>query len=139
MTAAYYTHSAFRTLWRLGIHEVEVLRSEFEAHGYDLMMPRGPVVRHIQFKTGTARRPGTVSLARVLAEKPSGCAIWIRLDREINMGPYFWFGGAPGQPLPAIEGYPNPALNSQAATSCFSSSRISIRGQEVSWGIPFVG
>ncbi|MFQ3254412.1 MAG: hypothetical protein ACI9U6_002716 [Loktanella salsilacus] len=23
------------------------------------------------------------------------------------MGPYFWFGGAPGQPLPLIDDYPN--------------------------------
>nr|WP_015063351.1 hypothetical protein [Paracoccus marcusii]AFQ90350.1 hypothetical protein [Paracoccus marcusii] len=121
MTAAHYTHStlreriaehvfvgdALRTLWRLGTHDVEVLRSEFDAHGYDLVMARGPVVRHIQFKTGTAQRPPKVSLARVLAEKPSGCAIWIRLDQDLNMGPYFWFGGAPGQPLPAIDGYPN--------------------------------
>lgn len=121
MTAEHYTHStlreriaehvfvgeALRTLWRLGIHDVEVLRSEFDAHGYDLVMSRGPVVRHIQFKTGTAKRPPKVSLPRVLAEKPSGCAIWIRLDHELNMGPYFWFGGAPGKPLPAIDGYPN--------------------------------
>lgn len=121
MTAAHYTHStlreriaehvfvgdALRTLWRLGIHDVEVLRSEFDAHGYDLVMARGPVVRHIQFKTGTAKRPSKVSLARVLAEKPSGCAIWMRLDQDLNMGPYFWFGGVPGQPLPAIDGYPN--------------------------------
>lgn len=100
MTAAHYTHStlreriaehvfvgdALRTLWRLGIHDVEVLRSEFDAHGYDLVMARGPIVRHIQFKTGTARRPSKVSLARVLAEKPSGCAIWMRLDQELNRG-----------------------------------------------------
>jgi len=31
---------------------VEVLRSEFDAHGYHLVMARGPIVRHIQFKTG---------------------------------------------------------------------------------------
>ncbi len=31
---------------------VEVLRSEFDAHGYHLVMARGPFVRHIQFKTG---------------------------------------------------------------------------------------
>ena len=121
MTAAHFIHStlreriaehvfvgdALRTLWCLGIHDVEVLRSEFDAHGYDLVMARGPVVRHIQFKTGTTRKPAKVSLARVLAEKPSGCAIWMRLDQDLSMGPYFWFGGSPGQPLPAINGYPN--------------------------------
>lgn len=121
MTDAHYTHSTLReriaehvfvgdtlrTLWRLGIHDVEVLRSEFDAHGYDLVMARGPIVRHIQFKTGTAKKPSKVSLARVLAEKPSGCAIWMRLNDDLAMGPYFWFGGAPGQPLPAISSYPN--------------------------------
>lgn len=121
MTNEHYTHltlreriaehvfvgDALRTLWQLGIHNVEVLRSEFDAHGYDLVMARGSVVRHIQFKTSTAKKPSKVSLARVLAEKPSGCAIWMRLDQDLNMGPYFWFGGLPGWPLPAIDGYPN--------------------------------
>jgi hypothetical protein len=121
MTEAHYTHStlreriaehvfvgdALRALWRLGIHDVEVLRPEFDAHGYDLVMARGRVVRHIQFKTGTARRPARVSLARVLAEKPSGCAIWMRLGPGLEMGPYFWLGGAPGEPLPPIAGYAN--------------------------------
>jgi hypothetical protein len=121
MTTAHYIHStlreriaehvfvgdALRTLWRLGVHDVEVLRSEFDAHGYDLVMARGAIVRHIQFKTGTSKSPPKVSLARVLAEKPSGCAIWMRLDDDLSMGPYFWFGGRPGQPLPAIDGYPN--------------------------------
>ena len=121
MTEANYTHStlreriaehvfvgdALRALWRLGVHDVEVLRPEFDAHGYDLVMARGPVVRHIQFKTGTTRRPRKASLARVLAEKPSGCAIWMRLGPGLEMGPYFWLGGAPGEPLPPIAGYPN--------------------------------
>jgi hypothetical protein len=31
---------------------VEVLRSEFDAHGYDLVLARGHTVRHIQLKTG---------------------------------------------------------------------------------------
>jgi hypothetical protein len=121
MTGASYTHStlrerivehvfvddALRALWRLGVHNVEVLRPEFDAHGYDLVMAQGLVVRHIQLKTGNARRPAKVSLARVLAEKPSGCAIWIRLGPELEMGPYFWLGGSPSAPLPPIAGYPN--------------------------------
>ncbi|MFN3538407.1 MAG: hypothetical protein ACK4Y4_13265 [Brevundimonas sp.] len=102
MTDTHYTYSALReriaehifvgdairTLWWLGILDVEVLRSEFDAQGYDLVMARRPVVRHIQFKTRIA--------------------IWIRLDQDLNMGPYFWFGGAPGQPLPVIDGYGAP-------------------------------
>jgi len=51
-----------RFLWRSGVVDVEVLRSEFDAHGYDLLMTRGRIVRHIQFKTGTSKKPGDVSV-----------------------------------------------------------------------------
>lgn len=102
-----FVGDALRRLWQLGVHDVEVLRSEFDAHGYDLVMARGHVVRHIQFKTGTAKKPTRVSLSRALSDKPSGCAIWIRVDAALKMGPYFWFGGAPGQKLPPIEQYDN--------------------------------
>jgi hypothetical protein len=103
-----FVGEALRTLWRWGIVNVEVLRSEFDAHGYDLVMARRRVVRHIQFKTGTSRRPGDVSVAWALAGKPSGCLIWIRVTDGLDMGPYFWFGGAPGSPLPSLESYEIP-------------------------------
>ncbi len=103
-----FVGEALRTLWRWGVVNVEVLRPEFDAHGYDLVMARRRVVRHIQFKTGTSRRPGDVSVAVALAGKPSGCLIWIRVTDGLDMGPYFWFGGAPGRPLPPIEGYEIP-------------------------------
>lgn len=92
MTAAHYTHSTLReriaehvfvddtlrTRWRLGIHDVEVLRSEFDAHSYDLVMARGPIVRHIQFESGTAkdlrRSPWHGCLQKSRAAAPSGCA-----------------------------------------------------------------
>ena len=35
-----FVGDALRALWRLGGHDVEVLRSEFDAHGYDLVMAR---------------------------------------------------------------------------------------------------
>jgi hypothetical protein len=99
---------ALRALWRQGIVDVEVLRPEFDAHGYDLVMARGSIVRHIQFKTGTARGPGDVSVALALADKPSGCVIWIHVAEDLRLGPFFWFGGLPGAPLPAIAHYPHP-------------------------------
>src|ERR1700722_12179872 len=71
-----FVGEALRTLWRHGVFDAEVLRSEFDAHGYDLVMGRGKVVRHIQFKTGVRDRPQKVSVALALADKPSGCVIW---------------------------------------------------------------
>ncbi|HUW99181.1 MAG TPA: hypothetical protein VMV40_10175, partial [Acidiferrobacter sp.] len=58
---------ALRSLWNLGIVDVEVLRAEFDAYGYDLVMARGRIVRHIQFKTGTSPKPGHVSVSQALS------------------------------------------------------------------------
>jgi hypothetical protein len=103
-----FVGEALRTLWRLGVRDVEVLRSEFDAHGYDLVLDRGRVVRHIQFKTGTQKRPTRVSIGLSLAEKPSGCVVWIKVSADLEMGPYFYFGAAAGEPLPAIADFEIP-------------------------------
>jgi hypothetical protein len=103
-----FVGEALRTLWRRGIVDVEVLRPEFDAHGYDLVIARGDIIRHIQLKTGTPKKPSDVSIPSSLSEKPSGCVVWIHVSHGLDLGPYFWFGGLPGQPLPAIEDYTVP-------------------------------
>ena len=116
-TAIHYQHSslrerivehvfvgdALREFWRQGVTNVEVLRSEFDAYGYDLVMSYGPVVRHIQFKASTKKKPYKVSIARSLFEKPSGCVIWIGVSSDLHLGPFYWLGGQPGQPLPMAD------------------------------------
>jgi hypothetical protein len=103
-----FVGDALRTLWRRGVVDVEVLRSEFDAHGYDLVMARGKIIRHIQFKTGTSRKPGNVSVSQSLADKSSGCVVWIKVAADLDMGPFFWFGAGPGEPLPSMGHYPSP-------------------------------
>src|SRR6516162_7201135 len=80
-----FVGDALRNLWRRGVIDVEVLRSEFDAHGYDLVMGRGRIVRHIQFRTGKSRKPGDTSISLALAGKPSGCVIWIRVAANLEM------------------------------------------------------
>jgi hypothetical protein len=103
-----FVGEALRTLWLRGVVDVEVLRSEFDAHGYDLAMAHRQTVRHIQFKTGKSAKPGDVSISMALADKPSGCVLWIRVSDKLDMGPFFWFGDLPGKPLPPIDIYPSP-------------------------------
>ncbi|MCP1174498.1 hypothetical protein [Ralstonia chuxiongensis] len=96
---------ALRRLWQRGITEVEVLRSEFDAGGYDLVMSYGAIVRHIQFKAivvGGSRTSITANLN--LTQKPSGCILWIVVTPALDFHSYLWFGSAPGQPLPDISG-----------------------------------
>jgi len=98
-----FVGEALRKLWQLKIGDVEVLRSEVDADGYDLVMSYRKIVRHIQFKT--VRDDGKAANVKVslkLMEKPSGCVVWIVVDDELNLKAYRWFGDAPGKPLPDI-------------------------------------
>jgi hypothetical protein len=98
-----FVGDALRELWRDGVTDVEVLRSEFDAHGYDLVMSRGHIVRHIQFKASTRGKPSRVSVSRSLFEKPSGCVVWIRVSADLKLEPFYWLGGKPGKPLSASD------------------------------------
>lgn len=103
-----FVGEALRWLWCRGVTDVEVLRSEFDAFGYDLVMTRGPIQRHIQFKTGLGAKPVRVSVGDALAAKPSGCVIWIAITPELDLGPFWWFGAPPGEPLPDMSGLRRP-------------------------------
>jgi len=96
-----FVGAALKCLWNAGIVDAEILRSEFDGFGYDLVLTKGEVVRHIQLKSGLERK--AVGISRLLAEKPSGCVIFIQITDGLDMGPYYWFGGAARSPLPAIE------------------------------------
>lgn len=98
---------ALRRLWQLGIGDVEVLRSEFDAGGYDIVMCRGAITRHIQLKTLIAGgKAKTIKANLRLMDKPSGCVIWIIVSSALNLESFLWFGAAPGEPLPDIRAFP---------------------------------
>jgi hypothetical protein len=95
---------ALRTLWREGIFDVEILRSEFDAFGYDLVIERGPVTRHVQLKAGLGK-PGGVGVSESLAAKRSGCVVYVQISAGLDLGPFYWFGDLPDAPLPPISGF----------------------------------
>jgi hypothetical protein len=98
-----FVGDALRLLWRRGVTDVEVLRSEFDAGGYDLVMSYRKIVRHIQFKTVSVDgKAASVKINLKLAEKPSGCVIWMVVTPALEIQSYLWFGGKPGEPLPDI-------------------------------------
>jgi hypothetical protein len=96
-----FVGEALRRLWKYGATDVEVLRSEFDAGGYDLVMSYRGIVRHIQFKSVTDRgKAAAVNVSLKLMEKPSGCVIWIVVSPdELELKSYRWLGAQPGQPL----------------------------------------
>jgi hypothetical protein len=82
----------------------EVLRSEFDAFGYDIVIEANGVLRHIQLKaTIAAGARKSVDVQLVLGAKPGGCVVWIFVDpTTLALGPYLWLGGDPGDPLPPL-------------------------------------
>jgi len=91
-------------MWRSGRHDIEVLKSEVDRHGYDVVLESDGIVRHIQLKSRF--RGSTVSQVDIntkLLAKPGGCVIWIEFESEtLSLEKFYWFGGAPGTPLPAL-------------------------------------
>ena len=87
---------------------VEVLRSEIDTSGYDLLLECNGVIRHVQLKnsiTGSKTAYQKINIA--LAEKASGCVVWLMREEDesknrVNLK-YLYFGDIPGRPLPSLE------------------------------------
>lgn len=82
----------------------EVLRSDVDSHGHDLVIEATGVVRHIQLKAMIAegKRAGVTINSR-LSRKPSACVIWMTYNPDaFELLSFGWFGGAPGEPLPSL-------------------------------------
>lgn len=93
-----------RHLWCNGVREIELLRAEVDAGGYDLVLECNGVGRHIQLKAShRSAKTGSVSVNTKLARKPNGCVIWIFFDPiTLELGPFLWFGGPAGERLPDL-------------------------------------
>lgn len=93
-----------RYMWKRGPVIVDILKPQVDRAGYDLVLECNSVIRHVQLKTSHAdARTAHVSVHLQLGAKPSGCVIWYRFDPDsLGLGPYYWFGGPPGGPLPSI-------------------------------------
>jgi hypothetical protein len=116
-----------RLLWRRNTLDVEVLRAEVDRGGYDLVLECNNVLRHIQFKSShRGAKTSEVTVNLKLADKPSGCVIWVLFDQEtLQLGPYLWFGGAPGLRLPALGD--KIARHSKADSSGHKAERPNLR------------
>lgn len=89
-----------REMWKRG-KQMDILRSHTDRNGYDILLEVDGVERHVQLKASfvgatTARQKVNVKLA----EKPSGCVIWVRFDQStLELVDFLWFGSAAGQPI----------------------------------------
>src|SRR5438105_9695669 len=83
---------------------IEVLRSEVDDSGYDVVLVSGASTRHIQLKSsreGSKTSEQTINIR--LAERPSGCVVWLFFTEDRAAGKlrlrYEFFGGHPDEKL----------------------------------------
>ncbi|MGR3485534.1 MAG: hypothetical protein ACU0BF_09325 [Paracoccaceae bacterium] len=80
---------------------IEVMRAATDAFGYDLVLSEGAITRHVQLKASVSGgRAASQKIGISLAEKASGCVIWIEVESDTLIPTGFrWFGGAPNRPI----------------------------------------
>jgi hypothetical protein len=102
-----FSGEIMRHLWTKGFSQVEVLKSQVDNNGYDLILEANGATRHVQLKSSHHEAATSRINTHVqLAEKPSGCIIWIYFAPDtLALGPFLWFGGKPGEPLPDLSGF----------------------------------
>lgn len=102
-----FAGAVMRHLWLSGFTRLEMLKSQVDDSGYDLILEANSVVRHIQLKASHQESATSrVSLNDALGRKPSGCVIWMSFDsRTLDFDHFLWFGGEPGKKLPDLDGF----------------------------------
>ena len=118
-----FVGDCLRRLWVRGIPDAEVLRADVDGAGYDIVFEVRGVLRHIQLKAShSSGAAAGQTINGKLATKPSGCVVWIRFDENLALGPFYWFGGPPGEPLPSVLSLKR-ARHTQANAEGFKAER----------------
>lgn len=94
-----FVGECLKALWKRGVYDAEVLHSEVDGAGYDLVLECRGVVRHVQLKSSyVGARTARQTINNRLADKPSGCAVWMQFDKDtLDLGPFYWLGEPPGR------------------------------------------
>jgi hypothetical protein len=94
--------------WFVREQQVEVLKAEVDAFGYDLVLECNGILRHVQLKASEdTGRTSRQTINTTLESKSGSCIVWIVLKRipEIHRleMTYLFFGGAtPYLPMPSL-------------------------------------
>jgi hypothetical protein len=101
-----FTGEVMKHLWQRGDCRLEVLKPQVDDSGYDLVLEANAIVRHVQLKSSfRGSKVNETNVNMLLAGKPSGCVVFLWFDQQtLDLGPFAFFGGAPGQPLPDLAG-----------------------------------
>ena len=107
---------------------VEVAKPEVDNQGYDLIIEDNMVVRHVQLKAAHLNAKAANQKVHIaLSNKISGCVIWVYFnEKTLELGPFLFFGGKPGMPLPSLEAF-RVAKHTKANSEGIKAERPEIR------------
>jgi hypothetical protein len=114
--------------WQNNLPRIEMLKSQVDNSGYDVVLESRSVLRHVQLKTSfvgaaTPRVPINIELAN----KPSGCVVWTFFDQAtLEFSQFLWLGNAPGEKLTILSNYKIATHNKRNAQGV-KTERINIR------------
>lgn len=114
--------------WRSGNCALEFSKPEVDRQGYDIIAEENGIIRHIQLKTSHSMAKASKQKVHIaLATKPSGCVVWIFFNENtLELGPFLFFGGPAGEPLPNLDGF-KIAKHTKGNAEGLKAERPSIR------------
>jgi hypothetical protein len=91
-------------MWCNGERDIEVLKSEVDRGGYDVVLESNRIIRHVQLKSSfRGSKVREVDISTKLLHKPGGCILWLEFSPEtLAIERYYWFGGKAGTALPDL-------------------------------------
>src|ERR1700730_6420566 len=91
-------------MWRNGARDIEVLKTEVDRGGYDVVLESNGVIRHIQLKSSfRGSKVREVDIRTKLLHKTNGCILWLQFYTEpLAIERFYWFGGKAGNGLPDL-------------------------------------
>ncbi len=105
-----FSGEVLRELWRRKIYEVDLLHSDIDASGYDLVLELPNGVRHVQLKASTKRKQITANAK--ISDRPSGCIVVMIVSEEnLDFEEFLWFGNRLNQPCLDIRDFPKARHN----------------------------
>jgi hypothetical protein len=116
-----------RELWCRECPNVDVLKPEVDAAGYDVVFSFRRITRHVQIKASViGGAAASQQVSRDLALHQSGCIIWAVVDPSLRFQYFYWFGAPPGEPLPDL-GALKPARQARANAQGVKAFRLNTR------------
>lgn len=103
-----FISEVLRRLWARGIRNADVLRSDVDGSGFDVVIKAGTITRYIQLKSmAIGGKAARWKVSKDLAACLGGCVVVVALNpATLAIGPFLWFGSKHGAPLPSIDHCP---------------------------------